>query len=85
MHESALIRDLMARVEAEAGDRAVTSIRLQVGVLAGVSRDGVVGGVRHYAEETWGYVPEVHAETAEETVDSGASGVRLVAIAVMES
>jgi hypothetical protein len=82
MHESALIRDLMARVELEAGDRRVAWVRLEIGALAGASREGVVLGVRHYAEEVWGYVPEVHARLRDEVSEPGALGVRLVSIGV---
>jgi hypothetical protein len=82
MHESSLIRDLMARVEIEAGDRRVAWVRFEIGALAETNRDGVVLGVRHYAEEVWGYVPEVHAQVSDEVSDPGATGVLLVSIGV---
>lgn len=82
MHESATILDLMRRVEEEAGPgRRVTSLRIRVGVLSGITSEGVAMAAQHYAEEVWGYLPEVVVDTFDQA-HPDALGVRLLSVGV---
>ena len=84
MHESGVVADLMRRVEQEShGAGQIRRLRFRVGALAGVSPDALRHGVDHYAEERWGYLPEVVVEQSGDPTDPDALGVLLVSIGVL--
>jgi Zn finger protein HypA/HybF involved in hydrogenase expression len=82
MHESAIIRDLMARVENEIDgtQEKVVTLRFRVGALSGIGPGSIEQGARHYALETWGYEPDVDVEQSADHTDPNALGVMLVSI-----
>ena len=84
MHESHVVADLMQRAEEESyGAGRVSSLRLRVGALAGVTPDALRHGIDDYAEDRWGYVPEVVVEEGIDPTDPDALGVRLVSVKVV--
>lgn len=82
MHESHLVSDLIARVDAglESDVEKVGRIVLRVGALASVSPDSLITGLEMKAAAVWGYVPEILIETSTDIRDPGAIGVTLVSI-----
>jgi Zn finger protein HypA/HybF involved in hydrogenase expression len=82
MHESHLVSDLIARVDAgrESDVEKVGRIVLRVGALASVSPDSLKTGIEMRAATAWGYVPEVVIEASTDIRDPGAIGVTLVSI-----
>ena len=84
MHESRIVADLMRRVEEESRRAGrVSSLRLRVGALAGVTPDALRHGVDHYAVDRWGYSPEVVVEQSVDPTDPDALGVRLISVKVV--
>lgn len=84
MHESRVVADLMRRVEeASRGAGRVSSLRVRVGALAGVTPDALRHGVGHYTEDRWGYSPDVVVEQSVDPTDPDALGVRLVSVKVV--
>lgn len=83
MHESRVVADLMRRVEQESKDAGqVERVTLRVGALAGFSAESLRHGIDHYAEERWGYLPEVVVERSTDPTEPDAQGVVLVSIRV---
>jgi len=83
VHESGVVADLMRRVEEESKDAGqVSRVTLRVGVLAGLDALSLRQGVEHYAEERWGYLPEVVVEGTTDPTRPDAQGVVLVSIEV---
>jgi hypothetical protein len=73
----------MRRVEEAAnGAGRVRRLSFRIGALSGVTPDGLRHGVDHYAETSWGYVPEVVVERSADPTDPDALGVLLVSIGV---
>lgn len=72
----------MSRVEKEVdgAPAQVTSLRFRVGVLSGVRPESLREGARHYAQEKWGYAPEVEVEQSADPTDTNALGVLLISI-----
>lgn len=83
MHESGVVADLMGRVEQETkGAGRVSRVTLRVGALAGLDAHSLRQGVEDYAEERWGYLPEVVVERSTDPTTPDAQGVVLVSIGV---
>jgi Zn finger protein HypA/HybF involved in hydrogenase expression len=81
VHESGVVADMMRRVEQAAKEAGqVRRLRFRIGALSGVTPDGLRHGVDHYAETSWGYVPEVVVERSADPTDPDALGVLLVSI-----
>ena len=82
MHESGLVRDLMARVEQEVDGApgTVRSLRFRVGALSGIGSESLRQGARHYALEVWSHVPEIEVEESTDPTEPNALGVVLVSI-----
>ena len=84
MHESRLVADLIARVEAEVDPATskVTRLARRVGALSALSAPALREGVEHHAVRAWGYAPEVMVDRSVELDDPGATGVTLDSIQV---
>lgn len=84
MHESALVRQLLDRMEAAAGDSAdaITSVRLKIGALASASPDGLASHLEMAAIAAWGYSPLIEIETSDDPSEEGALGVVLQSVKV---
>jgi len=82
MHESTVLRDLMARVEEEAGGApdTIETLRFRVGAMSGIGPETLREGARHYALERWGHMPVVEVEESDDPTDPNALGVLLVSI-----
>ena len=85
MHESRLVRDLLAEAESRASGRRIETLRLSVGAMASVSTARLRHGAQHAAGDRWGYQPQVEIETNDDVADPGALGVTLVSLTVGES
>lgn len=84
MHETGLLGDVMRKAEEAAGGRAVTGLRLRVGVLSGLRPEAIEAAARHYAESEWSTHPEILIEESGDLQGEGALTVRLVSITVAE-
>lgn len=84
MHETGLVGDVMRKAEEAAGGRAVTGLRLRVGVLSGIRPEAIEAAARHYAESEWPIRPEILVEESDDLRGEGAQSVRLVSITVAE-
>lgn len=82
MHEHGVIRDLMARVQREAGAGSVSRIRFRVGALSGVTPDSLRRGAIHFAEDAWDHIPEIDVEESDDPLDPHALSVLLVSISL---
>ncbi|HEY4606663.1 MAG TPA: hypothetical protein VIH55_03365 [Acidimicrobiia bacterium] len=82
MHESAIVADLIRRVEVETGDdpAPIRRLRFRIGALSGVSPEALDHGLSQRALERWGYVPSLAIELGGHPADPDALGVVLVAI-----
>jgi Zn finger protein HypA/HybF involved in hydrogenase expression len=82
VHEHGVIRDLMERVEREAGTAPVSRIRFRVGALSGITPDTLRRGAIHFAEEAWDSIPDIEVEESGDPFDPGALSVLLVSISL---
>jgi hypothetical protein len=79
VHETGLIRDLMRRAELELGEgqQRVKALHFEIGALSGAGASWVERAALHYADEKWGYEPEVVVEQGHDPTDPNAHGVTL--------
>jgi Zn finger protein HypA/HybF involved in hydrogenase expression len=86
MHESHLVADLMARVESEIDPIRVRVSRLdlQVGELSALSPTAVKEGIERRAKLTWGYTPQVVVDASPDIDGTGAMGVTLTSIKLVD-
>ncbi|NND02190.1 MAG: hypothetical protein HKN91_05335 [Acidimicrobiia bacterium] len=84
MHESRLVGQLLDEAERRA-DGSITTIRglrFEIGAMAAVSDVGLRHGAADAARERWGFAPTIEVDESHDPLDSGAQGVKLVAIMV---
>lgn len=86
MHESALVRDLIAEAERRApgGGASITALRFRIGALSAVSPASLRHGITDRAAALWSTSPEVTIDTGSETATPEASSVVLVSIRVRD-
>jgi Zn finger protein HypA/HybF involved in hydrogenase expression len=88
MHETGIVRDLLARAEAEEPNRRIEAMRLRVGALSGFTAESLGSAVDRMARHRWGYAPRVSIEMAGDLEMSddgpGALGVVLVSLTVRD-
>jgi Zn finger protein HypA/HybF involved in hydrogenase expression len=84
VHESHLVSDLIARVEAEVDPAVsrVSRLALRIGALSSLSPPALREGVELSSTRAWGYAPQVDIERSEDIDDPGGLGVTLVYIQV---
>jgi Zn finger protein HypA/HybF involved in hydrogenase expression len=84
VHESHLVADLIARVEAEVDPAVsrVSRLTLRIGALSSLSPLALREGVERSSTHAWGYAPQVDIERSEEISKPGGLGVTLVSIQV---
>lgn len=82
MHESHLVGQLLDEAErrAEGPVDEIASLRLEIGALAAVSREGLVHGATDAAVARWGFAPALEVSHADDPLDAAAQGVKLLSI-----
>lgn len=86
MHENGIVRNLMKRVEQEAGgslDR-VEALSFRVGVMSGIRAEVLREAVHRYTVEHWSHNPRIEVDRTEDATEPGAMGVRLVSVRLEE-
>ena len=84
MHESYLVKDLIARVESEVDPTTcrVTRLILRVGAMSTTSPSALREGIEFHAARAWGYAPQVDVGRSDDLEDAGAMSVTLDSIQV---
>ena len=86
MHETAIVRDLLAKARAEAGGNSddIAALTLRIGPLSGITPEALRDSVDRAALEMWGHEPAVRIEESDEVDSPDALGVVLVSVRLGE-
>lgn len=88
MHESSLMKGLLASIEGaarEAGAKSVTAVHVTIGALAGISPDHLSEHFRMAAAGTLAAGARLHAVVSDDVCSGDAAHVRLNSIEVLEA
>ncbi len=84
MHETGVVRRLLDAATLASDGKQIRRMSLRIGALTGFSEEVVERHVLELAAKAWGHEPEVIVSTGGDPADSGALGVTLESIAVVD-
>lgn len=81
MHETAVVRDLLSRAQAEVEEPTdIVALTLRIGPLSGITPESLRQCVDRVSHQLWGHRPALEIEESHDLTSPNALGVALVSI-----